>query len=238
MIALSCNSMKTKGWHLAEKSHSNDARAHTDENTSTKGPAIWLHGQCMSLWEWRTWAGNQISSHPSHVELLSAAGPPSYTLYFTRSWRAGRVMAAPFSSQFFFTLHWRLCFQFDHQYICINTGPFLWIWYLWNILREFPHVSHNHLLGLEIELITFWRSLVKISLYLFFFNTSWTNHRFLNKLWTRQLPILLKRTANFRFTNKTKWKKTLTILNMMEPARGGEWKKALQIKITLNLLSQ
>lgn len=53
-----------------------------------------------------------------------------------------------------------------HTYI--YTSPFLWIWYLWNVLREFPHVSHNHLFGLQIELITFWRSLVKLSLHLFF----------------------------------------------------------------------
>lgn len=52
--------------HSAEWLH---ARTHIE-------PAICLHGQGTSLWEWQTWASDQISLHPSRVLFLCIA-PPS-----------------------------------------------------------------------------------------------------------------------------------------------------------------
>lgn len=71
VVSFSCRCCKLVPLHW-----DNAVDTHTHTHTHGKRPAICLHGQGTSLWQWQTRASDQISPHPSHVLLVSS--PPFF----------------------------------------------------------------------------------------------------------------------------------------------------------------
>lgn len=109
-----------------------------------------------------------------------------------------------FSSQFFLTLHVSslaiITYVYIHQPISLNM---ISLKHLEGISSRFPQSFiwpqdwTYYILAITGQTFSVF----------IFFNTSWTNHQFFNKLWTWQVSILLKRTAKFLFTRGAEWKK-------------------------------